>query len=54
MVHYDDLVKLTSEQSMGLLRSLEIKGSSGLLILLLDSDRAHGGDKGSAAEQKNF
>ena len=47
MIHYDDLVKMDGKTMFDLLKSLELKGSPGLLILLLDSDRAHGGDKGS-------
>ena len=45
VIHYDDAVKLTS--GIELLKSVSREGSAGLLILLLDSDRAHGGDKGS-------
>ena len=47
VIHYDDIVKFTSTKGMEILQSLEKEGSAGLLILLLDSDRAHGGDKGS-------
>ena len=47
VIHYDDLVKMDGKTMLDLLKSLELKGSPGLLILLLDSDRAHGGDKGS-------
>ena len=47
VIHYDDVVKLASDGVMDLLKSLERQGSAGLLVLLLDSDRAHGGDKGS-------
>ena len=54
MVHYDDLVKMDAKTGFELLKSLELRGSPGLLILLLDSDRAHGGDKGSIEEQRNF
>ena len=47
MVHYDDITKFSKSSGMELLTSLEREGSAGLLILLLDSDRSHGGDKGS-------
>ena len=45
VIHYDDAVKLTN--GIELLKSGSKEGSAGLLILLLDADRAHGGDKGS-------
>ena len=53
VIHYDDVVKL-SKDGADLLDSLETKGTSGLLILLLDTDRAHGGDKGTPEEQRVF
>ena len=51
-VHYDDLVKL--EKNTDLISKLESKGSTGLIVLLLDKDRAHGGFKGSIVEQERF
>ena len=53
MIHYDDVVKL--EQSpIDFLKALEAKNVSSLVVLLLDSDRAHGGDKGSVQDQAVF
>ena len=49
VIHYDDVVRL-KKHGEELVKAIEMKGSSGLLILLLDSDRAHGGYKGSLAE----
>ena len=51
-IHYDDLIKL--EDPSSLLKALEKKVTGGLVIILLDSDRAHGGYKGSLAEQDRF
>lgn len=48
VIHYDDLVKL--ETTSALLKQLDAKGASGLIVLLINSDRAHGGFKGSEAE----
>ena len=52
VIHYDDLVKLGDASNLQ--RQLDRKGTAGLVVLLLDSDRAHGGDKGSVAEQESF
>ena len=52
VIHYDDVSKLAD--SKALLRELEKKGTAGLLIMLLDAERAHGGDRGSLEEQRAF
>ena len=52
VIHYDDVVKLG--ESGSLLKELGKQGTAGLLIMLLDADRAHGGDKGSLEEQRTF
>ena len=52
VIHYDDVVKM--QKPIELLKGLESKGTAGLVVLLLDSDRAHGGDKGSVHDQATF
>mmetsp|Transcript_11892 Transcript_11892/g.15150 ORF Transcript_11892/g.15150 Transcript_11892/m.15150 type:complete len:88 (+) Transcript_11892:304-567(+) len=42
------------EQPKSLIQALDKKGTLGLLVILLDSDRAHGGYKGTLAEQERF
>ena len=52
VIHYDDIVKISKggQGAEELVRSMEKQGASGLLILLLDADRAHGGYKGCLIE----
>ena len=52
VIHYDDVIKLAD--TIDLLEQLRDLNSAGLVVLLLDADRAHGGDKGSLEDQRNF
>jgi len=52
VIHYDDVGKLAD--SKALLEKIVQLGTAGLLIILLDAERAHGGDKGSLEEQRTF
>ena len=42
------------DSGLDFLKTLDKHGTAGLLILLLDSDRAHGGYKGGLREQRKF
>ena len=54
VIHYDDVVKLANAETLLTLLKQQPGAAQGLLILLLDADRAHGGDKGSLEDQRKF